>query len=426
MIQKHLYLLTLVLLACACEAPVPERVIPTWRLAPEYTPSEAVWLLWPNVDHRADMSNAAVTLQLIQQVLPVAQVYVVCATDSIRQSAAALLPDSILQNKRLHWKIHPFQEFWARDMGPIFVRNNFGRLGIADFNFNAWDYGNPATDATVRTDEQLDERIADSLKLPLISSNMVHESGDHEINGQGVLMAVEAVERQRNPNMSLPEMEAEFKRLLGAQQVIWLKEGLYEDESSFDGPITGADGERLYTLLTTNGHIDEFVRFVNDSTILLAEVADEDLASGDKIALENAKRLSVNEQILRQARQPNGRPFQLVRIPLPPLITGQMTAADPVYGILAGLSYRDGSVFPQGKPIEGIAAASYCNFLIINGLVIMPKYARAGWSEQFEERDRAAVKVLQTIFPNKKIIQLDALSVNYGGGGIHCITMQQQ
>ena len=165
----------------------------------------------------------------------------------------------------------PSIEIWARDMGPIFVETDQNTLAIADFNFNSWGYSDTLNIDT-KTEELYDERVAKHFQLPVISSTMISEGGNREVNGRGTLITTEAVEMDRNPDMTKAEMEMEYKRLLGVKKIIWLKQGLVEDDHTFLGPITTLDGHKAYTVVTTNGHVDEFARFVNDSTILLAKM----------------------------------------------------------------------------------------------------------------------------------------------------------
>lgn len=148
----------------------------------------------------------------------------------------------------------------------IFVETNQKTFAIADFNFNSWGYAD-TLDVEPKRKKCMMFGLQKHFKLPVISSSMISEGGNREVNGKGTLITSEAVEKGRNPNMSKLQMEAEYKRLLGTK-VIWLKQGLVEDDHTFLGPITTADGTKAYTVVTTNGHVDEFVRFVNDSTIL--------------------------------------------------------------------------------------------------------------------------------------------------------------
>ncbi len=413
-------LLSSLFLHCKTE---PKQSTPiVLRQPAEYEPQEAIWLIWSPFDHAKGFSNEQVTLAIMDAVLPHTRVKVAVANDTLLQRAKAMIPAAWLESGQVELLKIPSMEFWARDMGPVFVVNNKGELMVADFNFNVWG-STDTTDAHARVEEKFDELVAGEMGLASISTPMVSEGGDREVNGEGCLMVVEAVELQRNPGMTKLQIEAAFRRLLGIKKVIWLKKGLREDDHPFLGTLTLKDGTKAYNSLTTNGHIDEFARFVNDSTILLAKVDTADL--DDPIAQENHRRMEENFQILQNATDQNGKPFRIIRVPLPPIILQTMQPGDAVYDALSEMEFKDGSVFPKGQPVQVIAAASYLNFLITNKTVIAPKYWQEGRSETLKTRDAAVRQILQKAFPERKIIMLDAMAINLGGGGIHCITMQE-
>jgi agmatine deiminase len=416
-------------LVCACQPNSKPKGVAAnkpdpslFRQHAEYEPTEAVWLLWPQMDHLASMPNAQVTLQLIETLQAHTNVKLVVPNDSIETLAKSKIKAEWLENKRVQVFQFPFQEFWARDMGPAFVANGKGKLAMADFNFNAWEYTS-AADPVAQKDEKLDERIAAKLGIPVLSTNLITEGGNHEVTSKGVLMLSEVVAKGRNSEMSRAQMEAEYRRVLGVKKFIWLQQGLYEDDHTFNGPIKGPKGEKLYTVLTTNGHTDEMARFVNDSTILFASVDSSDLS--DPINQENARRLSENLKILRSARNVDGKAFKIVPMPLPKLITANMKPGDGVYDVIRNFVYKDESAFPKGKPVKVVAAASYLNFLVANDAVLVPYYYHPGGDLAVKKLDQEAQKVLKSVFPKKKIIPIDALAINFGGGGIHCITINE-
>ena len=418
-----LFAIILSLFCCKTERKQAAPESPTVLRQPaEYDPQEAIWFIWSPFDHAEGFSNEQVTLAIMDAALPDTRVKVAVANDSLFQRAKAMIPPAWLESGQVELLKIPSMEFWARDMGPAFVVNNKGELMVADFNFNVWG-STDTTDAHARVEEKFDELVADKMGLTSISTPMVSEGGDREVNGEGCLMVVEAVELQRNPGMTKPQIEAVFRRLLGVKKVIWLKRGLREDDHPFLGVLTLKDGTKAYNSLTTNGHIDEFARFVNDSTILLAKVDSVDL--DDPLAQENHRRMEENFQILKNATDQNGKPFRIIRVPLPPILLQTMKPGDAVYDALSEMTFKDGSVFPKGEPVQVIAAASYLNFLITNRAVIAPKYWQKGRSETLKTRDAAVRQILQQVFPERKIIMLDVMAINLGGGGIHCITMQE-
>jgi agmatine deiminase len=406
------------------------------RLPAEFEPQSAVWLLFPQMNHIQNLDNQEVTREIALLLAEHILVKLVVPSDSMLEIALKILPENLISSGKIELIKMPYQEFWARDMGPCFVKmsdKNGEKLAIADFNFNGWGY---ADSTETSLDESLDERIAASTKiwgigldgqsreLTLRSQPLVHEGGNHESNGRGTLIVTEAVERQRNPTFSLAEIERQLKILTGATNIIFLKSGVHEDDLTFLGPIFYEKNKKGYTLVTTGGHIDEFCRFVNDSTVVLAEVDSLELLT-DPIAQENKKRLDENLQILQKNRLENGRPIRVVRMPMPPTTTRKIRPGDWVYDVISELNYPADQPFPKGKSVVGIAAASYCNFLITNELVIGQRYFKTGMSEKIREKDARAEAILKSLFTDRKVILIDALAVNFGGGGVHCITMNQ-
>ena len=422
MISRYLpyFLIITLLFMLGCEG--QQASLTVVRQPAEFEPVEAVWLIWPPVDHTAGTSNSEVTMSIVDALIDHVEVVVTCANDALCAQAKERLAARFKESSNLTLKKIPSVELWARDMGPTFVETNGSSLAIADFGFNAWGYSD-TTDADAIIEERYDERVAAALNIPIISTSLISEGGNREVNGKGTLILTETVEKGRNPHMSLEEMEAEYARVLGISKTIWLKEGLREDDHTFLGPITTEDGRQAYTVVTTNGHIDEFARFVNDSTVLLAQVDSADFE--DPIAYENHLRMEENYQILKAATDQDGQPLHIVRMPLPKTMISSMKPGDSVYEYIKTLNYTDGSVFPEGDTITVIAAASYLNFLITTETVIGQKYWREGLDEDIRERDERAKSILESLYPERKVVMLDALAVNLGGGGIHCITMQQ-
>lgn len=405
----------------ACNTP-DQKELTVLRQPAEFESTAAVWLIWPPFDHTANSSNSEVTLDILASLGAHQKIVVTCADPEICANARAQINARFKEQNNITITALKAVEIWARDMGPTFVETTTGELAIVDFQFNSWGYS-PIEDPDNQIEAGYDKGAAALLDFPIIYSPLISEGGNREVNGKGTLMLTETVERGRNPHMSLAEMEAEFKRTLGVSKVIWLNEGLREDDHTFLGPIAIENGEKAYTVITTNGHIDEFARFVNDSTILLAQVDSADFE--DPIAFENHLRMEENYEILKAASDQNGNPFHIIRMTLPKTIISTMRPGDGVYDYIKTLDYVDGSVFPDGEAINVIAAASYLNFLITEKVVIGQKYWQEGMDEVIKQRDRNAEEILSSVFPNREIIMLDALAVNLGGGGIHCITMQQ-
>lgn len=393
-----------------------------WRQHAEYEPTEAVWIIYPQIIHKRGFPNEKVIAEMMRAIAPYATIKLVVRNDEMLQKAKTNFGAGYFEKGTIIPMQLDYQEFWARDIGPVFVTNEKGDKAVADFMFNVWGYGDTA-DAAARLDEKLDEHIAAHYKIPVLSTFIASEGGDREINSSGVLLLVEAVEKQRNPSLSLQQMEPEYKRLLGAKKIIWLKQGVRDDDMSTQKPLIANNGKAYYTLLTTGGHVDEFARFVNDSTILLADVDVDERT--DVLEKETGERMDENYKILSNATNADGKPFHIIRMPTPYPVVATMQPGDSVYAQLRDLQMGAGNEFPAGGPVNGYAAASYLNFLIVNKAVLVAKYWKKGMPKKVKQRDAEAVRILQDTFPGKHIIPIDALAVNMGGGGMHCISMNE-
>ncbi|MBC8768119.1 agmatine deiminase family protein [Arenibacter sp. BSSL-BM3] len=410
------------LLMLSCSSPKKTDSFYVVNQPAEFESQEAIWLIWPSTDHKEGESVEQVTLAIVEALMGNIEIVITCKDKELMAHAQETLKKHFGELTKLKLLQLPSIEIWARDMGPIFVETNHNTMAMADFNFNSWGYSDTLNIDT-KTEELYDERVAKHFQLPVISSTMISEGGNREVNGRGTLITTEAVEMDRNPHMTKEEMEKEYKRLLGVKKIIWLKKGLVEDDHTFLGPVTTLDGHTAYTVVTTNGHVDEFARFVNDSTILFAKVDSVDL--GDPIAFENHKRMEENYRILSEATDQDGKPFTIIEMPLPGTIFSSMSPGDYVYDYIKTLDYRDGSTFPNGDNVKVMAALSYLNFIITNKVVIGQTSWREGMPDELKLKDEKAKHILQSVFPDRKVIMIDALAVNLGGGGIHCISMHQ-
>lgn len=261
-----------------------------------------------------------------------------------------------------------------------------------------------------------------------ISTNAMHykidlalEGGAFEYNGKGVLIQTEAVTLQRNPDKTKEEIEAAYREF-GIEKVIWLPKGVVEDEH-FEMLI-----ENKYMVGGTGGHTDEFVRFADENTILLAWM-EEDEIEEHPLNRINFERMSQNYEILKSATNMDGEPFRINKMPLPRpietpfVVVAEREAGDRLQNKVALEDLPEGHELSVGDTIYGVAAAGYLNFLITNDLVLMAQYEQYG----SKDKDEEARKIMQEAFPERKIIMMDARPLNsdYGGGGIHCVTMQE-
>lgn len=333
------------------------------RWPAEWEPQGAVWLSWP---HREDLWQGE--LRELHELY--ARLAAVIATQAeVRINADSSLHPPIEKLLRRHSVSraqlfdHPTDDVWCRDHGPIFVQRRDGGMQIANWTFNAWGGKFSPWDK----DNAVPERIAATLRLPQQTSPIILEGGAIEGNGEGLVLTTEAVllNPNRNPGKTKEDIEREMRRLLGSTHVFWLGQGIEGDD--------------------TDGHIDDMVRFVNPEAVV--SIVESDSHS------PHYRNLAENNERLQDLRTPRGHKVEIIPLPMPrPLVA------------------RDWRL--EQLP------ASYANFLICNGAVIVPVFAQA------REDDRA-LGILRECFPGKQVIGFDARRLVLEGGAVHCITQQQ-
>lgn len=400
----------------------------------EFEEHEAIWMGWPTYENKAGWSVKDLHVQLWAAMAPHVYVNVAVNPDNVERGwrydaqiaeAKALMKKYNVPADRIRFYAIPHEDIWWRDMGPIYLVDGKGGRAAVDFGFNGWGYTRSDSDFAMK-EGAIDAEVARREGVNTIfKTTMVSEGGDREFNGKGVMMAVEAVEMQRNPTLTKEQIEAEFKRVLGVKKIIWLKRGRYDDDLAFAGRLPDKDGNKdLYTSITTGGHIDEHVRFAGPNTILYTEVSEEE-AKRDPIAAENKRRFDENLEILKAATDQDGKPFKLIAMPDAPTIIETMRPGDGAYDYLASNEFmKKSNEIAAGQPIRMLLATSYLNFLITNQVVLAQKFWREGRPEAWRQRDERAIKTLQSVFPDRQVVAFDTRAINVGGGGIHCNTQQ--
>jgi agmatine deiminase len=252
---------------------------------------------------------------------------------------------------------------WIRDYGPIFLNRirttNDEPMQIAvDWRFNSWGgkYG------PCNLDDTVPQRLADYYRFEVVEAPMILEGGSVDGNGAGILLTTESclLNKNRNTVMDRREIEENLRLFLGVERVLWLGEGIAGDD--------------------TDGHVDDLARFTAANTIVT--VIEDDPADVNYAALQD------NLARLRSMRNHAGKPFTIVTLPMP----------TPLYG-------------------EGVRLpASYANFYIANGAVLMPSFGCAA--------DETAQTKLATLFPDRRIVPIPCTDLVWGLGAIHCLTQQ--
>ncbi len=343
--------------------------------------------------------------------------------DTARFSGNRFLSKFNIDTAKIKWVKDSVTFYWMRDSGPIFLTNGSGDVRIADFGWNMFGESfvtkKPMNERALLIG-RIDRRMAKKLSLETVPTDMVTEGGAMEVNGKGVLMAIEETAKQRNPGKSLEEIEKEYLRVLGCTKIVWLKRATMQDRY-FDGATAG----NYFTVQGANGHIDEVAKFVNANTIIIASI-DEQEKDNNPISKIDYEILKENYEILKKATDVNGKPFHVIRVPSPDL-----TQTDFISKIIIDDSTRKNpnynfSSLKNGDTATIVSAVSYINLFIADKAVLLPAYWHLGMPLSEKKKDDEVKSLFTKLYPDRKIVQINPLPINYdGGGGIHCATQQE-
>ncbi len=333
-----------------------------YTMPAEWEAHEGVWLAWPHnrdtFPHLKEVEAAYV--QMIHALRRSETVHLLVPDSRTEERVRSVLGREDPDRGSIEIIKTPYADVWFRDYGPTFVVDRtHARAALVGWKFNAW--GEKYTD--LMQDDRIPARLADRLGMLLFEPGIVLEGGSIEVNGNGMVMTTEQclLHPNRNPSVSRGELEQYLREYLGVTTVLWLGEGIAGDD--------------------TDGHIDDIARFANASTVLCA--LEEDPAE------ENYRPLQENLARLRRARTLEGKPLNIVTVPMPHRVE---------YG---------GDRLP----------ASYLNFYIGNKVVLVPQFD--------DSRDGLARRILATAFPDRTVLGIDSRFLVEGMGTLHCITQQQ-
>lgn len=417
-------IVTLLFIACN-----EERGSHLYFLPAEFEEQEAVWLGWQDYE-----DFYATGFEMIKHLKPYVRLNIVSESDSVLDVCIDFLLSHSLDTAGIQFYVLENNDFWLRDHGAIFTINKLGQSIAVDFNWSNYGYydwllhlfgGDEVLADSIyyETNEGeigwVDNIIGDMERLPVLKSWISIEGGALDVNGQGVMLLNEPLTLSRNPTSTKQELEQEFNRVLGIEKVIWLGAGLAED------PHVWRTITEDYVGLGTGGHIDEYARFVDANTILLAWV-DESEKDDHPLKRINYERMKYNFELLSQATDQDGKPFTIIKVPLPdpitqPILLLEEWEEEEAFNIPA-YYFPDSDGWSPGDTVQRVAAASYLNFFMSNDVVLVPSYLMHRGSEK---KEAEVAHLFKRLFPDRKIIFIDALALNWQGGGIHCGTMQQ-
>ena len=325
---------------------------------------EGTWLQWPHhytygVQYRNELDPT--WLSMTNALIGGEKVHIVAYDNMEKNRIIGLLNNASIPLTNIDFLIHQNDDVWVRDNGPIFVYDNNNNLAITDWGFNGW--GN---DATYAKDDVIPQGISTDINVPRIDlSAMVLEGGAIEIDGNGTIMATRSsvTHSSRNPGLTEAQIENYMTTYLGITNFIWL------------------DG--VYGLDITDMHIDGFVKFANDSTIVTMNSTD----------LTSWSITPAEQNIINTATDVNNDPYNIVIIPL--------TQNNVITTYSNNLGYK----------------GSYCNYYIGNNAVLVPIYN--------DPNDAVALNIIQGIYPNRTVVGIDVRDLYASGGMVHCVTQQQ-
>jgi agmatine deiminase len=409
----------LVALATARAGDVDPTAAPP-GLCADFDPVSALWL-----SHAP--GHEALTEGLVAALHPHVRLACLVPDEASAASARALRPD-------MEVAVEPQASFFLRD-AAVFTREEDGSAGIVDFRASqygaaAWCVRRHAAGAersacvahakgAATERDGLDRTIAQRLGVVLHRTPLAMEGGGVEVNGRGLLIANAALYRTRNPKLAQAEVERELLRLPGLRKVVWLPEGLAEDVH-LRGTIAGP-----YVAWGSGGHTDQFVRFADERTVLLAWPSEAD-AKAHPVARLTRAAMQRNRALLEAATDPRGRRLRVIKVPMPRIVQRRVVLDDEAE-LERSEAWRPDYFAPAegrsaGQVLWQVATASYLNFVVANGAVVLPDYLPHGTPPERQERVQ---RIFESAFPGRRIAFVDPISANWVGGGLHCATLNQ-
>jgi agmatine deiminase len=343
--------------------PTPKEL--GYRFPAEFEPHTATWLSWPHKE--ASWPGKVQTIYpsycaFIKAVSEREPLHINVLNNEMRDFATNKLEAISVDLSQVRFFNHPTDDAWCRDHGPAFLINPSAVQPkiIVDWNYNAWGNKYPPFDL----DDQIPTLIASAYNIPVFYPEIIMEGGSVDFNGNGTLITSESclLNKNRNPGLNQAEIEEYLYAYYGVEQVLWVKEGIMGDD--------------------TDGHIDDTVRFVNKDTVIA--VVEENRAD------ENYQLLQQNIKDLKAMRLLNGKQLNIIELPMPNQV-----------------------IFEEQR-----LPASYANFYIANGLVVVPTFRSA-------EKDEKALRIIQDAFADRSVVGIDSTDIIWGLGSFHCLSQQE-
>ena len=348
-----------------------------FRMPGEFEPHAGTWMLWPQRPDNWRLGGKPAQHAWVAVASAIARFepVTVGVNHDQYENARSMLPANVrvieLSNN----------DAWIRDSGPTFVVNDKGEVRLVHWNFNAWGGLYDGLYFPWDKDQFIPQKIAEIERVDRYKAPLVMEGGSFHVDGEGTLLTTEEclLSPGRNPQLSREEIEQHLRDYLSVEKIVWLGRGIDPEE--------------------TNGHVDDIACFVRPGVVLAGWTEDEDDWRYELLR-ENYARLE-------EATDARGRAFELHKLPMPDIME---ITPDEAWGVDAA----EGSIPRQAGDKT---AASYLNFYVCNGGVVLPVFD--------DPHDAAAVDTVQRLYPERKVVTVPGREIVLGGGNVHCITQQQ-
>jgi agmatine deiminase len=343
----------------------------------EWEPHVGCWMLWPerSDNWRGGAKPAQHAFAAVAEAIAQGELVTVCVSPAQYVIAREMLAPAIRVVEMTS------NDSWIRDCGPTFVVNDSGDVRAIDWKFNAWGGLRGGLYFPWDQDDLVGEKVAELERDDRYAPDFILEGGSIDVDGEGTVLVTEQclLNPNRNPDKSRADIESLLCDYLGAEKILWLQDGVYLDE--------------------TDGHIDNFCRFVAPGIVLLTWTEDRNDPQFP-ISVAALERLET----MRDAK---GRAFEVHKLlqPSPILITTEEAA---------GVDHVPGTL-PRAAGDR--LAASYVNFYIANDVVVVPSFD--------DPNDAQAQAKLAALFPKRKVVTVPGREILLGGGNVHCITQQE-
>lgn len=337
-----------------------------YHMPAEWARHEATWLSWPKnpLTFPGDVLIGVeqTYCSMIEALSHGEMVKVLVDDDETEERIRPMLERAGANMRNVLFPKIKSSDVWIRDYGPTFLlHRETGKKAAVKWNFNAW--GGKYDD--IMYDDVAGDDVVRSTGLPTFRPGIVMEGGSIDVNGAGIVLTTEQclLNENRNPHLDKEGIEGCLREYLGIDEVVWL--------------ISGIEGD------DTDGHVDDFARFVAEDTVVCA--------FSPRGGGTNPEVLRTNLEVLRNYRDRDGRPLKVLTLPMPA---------------------------PVPLPEEDrMLPASYANFYIGNDVVLVPTFN--------DINDSVAVRILERAMPRHRIVPIYARDLVYGYGGFHCVTQQE-